>query len=69
MAFRAELLLAIPVCLINSSYTLRLLFRFSFFFFLTVLLCEKLDFCMEFIGQVYLPLISVWGGKVCVAHV
>lgn len=47
MAIRAELLLAVPVCLINSSYTLRLLFSLS------VLLCGKLDLWMQFRGQIW----------------
>lgn len=31
--------------------------------------CEKLDLCVEFRDQLYLPLISVWGGRVHVAGV
>lgn len=30
---------------------------------------DKLDLCLEFRDQLYLPLISVWGGRICVGCV
>lgn len=67
MAIRAELLYAVPVCFTNSCYTLRLLFKFRGFFLNPASVC-KTGFAYGVQRSDLPDQISVWGGRVHVAH-